>query len=271
MNGQVLPLTPNNGDAKLPFKKMNVLIYNGPGTSQASIRGCLASLEALLKPFYSPRFVDAATLCKEPWAQNTALLVMPGGRDLAYCQALDGAGNRAIQEFLRRGGRYLGFCAGGYYGSRKVEFELGTTIAVEGRRELKLFEGTCKGCAFPGFVYDSEAGAKCVDLEITSALTTKKTVLGCYWNGGGVFVDAVKVPGCTVLASYRSSTCVEQQQAAVIKTKVGNGIAILTGVHPEIGYDLLESISKKESAERAVEGYETLQRMKEMEEDRLDF
>ena len=39
------------------------------------------------------------------------MLVMPGGADLGYCRTLNGAGNRRIEQFVRRGGAYLGFCA----------------------------------------------------------------------------------------------------------------------------------------------------------------
>lgn len=85
---------------------------------------------------------------------------------MGYCRSLNGNGNRRIDQYVRRGGSYLGLCAGGYYGTSKCEFEVGNKVLeVVGSRELAFFPGTCRGCAFKGFVYHSEAGAKAVQMK----------------------------------------------------------------------------------------------------------
>ncbi|KAF2500688.1 putative biotin protein ligase [Lophium mytilinum] len=224
-------------------RRMNVLVYSGNGSTSESVRHTLYTLRRLLSPKYAVIPISGETLLKEPWTATCALIVFPGGADLGYCRTLDGAGNRKITQFVNRGGSYLGFCAGGYYGSARCEFEVDDKkMAVVGDRELGFFPGTCRGLAFPGFVYQSEAGARAVELEINkSALPSiKNTVPGLfrsYYNGGGVFVDAKKLAerGVEILASFKEELNVDSgdSKAAVVYRKIGEGSAIVTGPHPE--------------------------------------
>jgi biotin--protein ligase len=215
---------------------MNVLIYNGLGTSPKSVKACHASLTALLVPHYAVRSIDAPTLIAQPWQGSTALLVMPGGRDLPYCEALEGAGNARIMSFVRNGGSYLGLCAGAYYASARVEFELNDPmLAVAGQRELQFLKGICRGCAFSGFRYNSEDGARAA--QLTGSLTGDGHL---YYNGGGIFVDADKVQDAEILASYADQDVqVDGGKAAIVQLPIGRGRAILSAVHPEIAMETL--------------------------------
>lgn len=185
-----------------------------------------------------------SALLKEPWAPTCALLVFPGGADLGYCRVLNGAGNRTIAQYVRRGGAYLGFCAGGYYGSRRCEFEVGNpALEVVGSRELAFFPGTCRGGAFKGFEYHSEKGARAANISVSKGAFDDSESLPdefrCYYNGGGVFVDADKLASessnVQILAEYTGDIDVESGAAkpAIVYCKVGEGCAILTGPHPE--------------------------------------
>lgn len=114
-------------------------------------------------------------------------------------------------------------------------------MAVVGDRELAFFPGICRGLAFEGFVYHSEAGTRAADLKINkSALAAPETMTDrfkSYYNGGGVFVDAKKLEdrGVEILASYTEKLHVEsgEESAAVVYRKVGEGHVVLTGPHPE--------------------------------------
>ena len=169
------------------------------------------------------------------------MLVMPGGADLGYCRTLNGEGNRRITQFVERGGAYFGFCAGGYYASKRCEFEIGNkSLEVIGDRELAFFPGVCRGCAFPGFVYHSEEGARAAELKVDKSFLAEGSVpdvFRSYYNGGGVFVDAPKYQekGVEILASFTEKVYVDSGEgtAAVIYCKVGEGGAILTSPHPE--------------------------------------
>lgn len=136
---------------------------------------------------------------------------------------------------------YVGFCAGAYYASGRCEFEVGNRqLEVVGNRELAFYPGTCRGCAYPGFAYHSEKGARAIELRINKrALPDAKVpdVFRSYYNGGGVFVDADKYEdkGVEVLAEYIKPTQVESGdiRAAIVCCKVGEGLALLTDTHPE--------------------------------------
>lgn len=135
----------------------------------------------------------------------------------------------------------MGFCAGAYYGSKRCEFEEGNKkLDVLGDRELAFYPGSCRGLAFPGFVYHSEAGARAVELKVSKTGLTKGSlpdVFRSYYNGGGVFVDAPKYKnqGVEVLASYTEKLKVDSGEgtAAVVYCKVGEGASVLASPHPE--------------------------------------
>lgn len=221
-------------------KRMNVLIYAGSGATVNSVRHATYTLRRLLGLNYAVLTVTADQILKEPWTASCALLVMPGGADMAYCRTLNGEGNRRIKQYVQLGGAYLGLCAGGYYGCKRCEFEVGKKgMEVIGDRELGFYPGMCRGLAFPGFVYASEAGARAVQLVPDSSIAEGGDAQGfkSYYNGGGVFVDAptFEAQGVEVLATYAADLAVDsgRGRAAVVLCKVGDGSVILTGPHPE--------------------------------------
>ncbi|KAI5238701.1 biotin holocarboxylase synthetase [Aureobasidium subglaciale] len=224
-------------------KRVNVLVYSGNGSTVESVRHCLWSLRRLLGPNYAVIPITGESVLKEPWTASCALFVMPGGADVGYCRTLNGEGNRKISAYVNKGGAYLGLCAGGYYACKRCEFEAGKKgMEVCGDRELGFYPGICRGLAFPGFVYHSEAGARAAELSVNKeALSTVggavPETFRSYYNGGGVFVDAEKYKdqGVQVLASYTERLHVNSGEgtAAVVYRKVGEGSVVLTGPHPE--------------------------------------
>jgi biotin--protein ligase len=116
-------------------------------------------------------------------------------------------------------------------------------MEVVGSRELAFFPGICRGCAFKGFKYHSEGGARAVGLRVDQecfASGALPTSFKSYYNGGGVFVDASKLKsqGVEVLANYVDPMDVDGGigglgAAAIVYCKVGEGGAVLTGPHPE--------------------------------------
>ncbi|KAI7217375.1 hypothetical protein KC333_g4277, partial [Hortaea werneckii] len=79
-------------------RKINVLVYSGPGSTTDSVRHATWSLRRLLGPHYAVLTISADQLLKEPWTTSCALLVMPGGADMGYCRTLNGEGNRRIKQ-----------------------------------------------------------------------------------------------------------------------------------------------------------------------------
>lgn len=265
---------------------MNVLVYSGPGTTKESVRHCTDTLRRLLTPHYAVLNVNKSTLLDEPWAAYTSLLVFPGGADLQYCRDFNGKGNDSITQYVRRGGRYIGFCAGGYYGSSRIEFEVGNKeMEVSGSRELKFYPGTARGAVYAGFEYGKTSGANSATVRVfKDKLETSESELpdqfAVYVNGGCLFVDAEKhaSKGVEVLARYTDKNLAvkgsdsgneaaidAKEPAAAVFCKVGNGSAVLTGIHPEFSPELLERDPSNAAYTASV------QRLIDAQESRLHF
>ena len=232
------------------WKNENLILASGTGSTVESVRHCLYTLRRLLSPNYAVIPITGDMILKEPWQSSCAALVFPGGADQGYCRTLNGAGNRRIRQYVEQGGKYIGFCAGGYYGTKRVEFEVGNKLLeVIGDRELAFYPGTSRGCAFSGFVYHSEKGARASELSINKSAVTSgaiPNVLKSYYNGGGVFVDAPKYAdqGIEILADYSDKLDVDagDGKAAIVYCKVGKGAALLTGPHPEFVFGFCKPI-----------------------------
>lgn len=224
---------------KQQTEAMNVLIYNGNGTSPNSVKQAYCTLKAVLGHAYDVMKVDATTLKTEPWEETCSLLVLPGGRDQPYCNDLNGTGNKKIADYVREGGNYLGFCAGAYYASKEIEFEKGQPeMEVIGSRELAFFPGLSRGTMFSGFVYNSEKGARSVSIVLKDG-----TKINTYYNGGGYFVKAKEAKNVKVICTFdESGLCGDREEdpAAGIQCQVGKGSAVLFGVHPEYDVSLVD-------------------------------
>jgi biotin--protein ligase len=214
---------------------MNILVYEGKGVSAFCLQHTLRTLRNLLGNSYSVQCVDAKALNNDPWEENTAALVITGGRDVLYYEALHPKANERIRSFVEKGGRYIGFCAGAYYAGKKVEFELGTPIQVEAERDLCFFPGIVRGGVYPGFVYDNESGVRAIRMVLDDQIAKDASLnsrIAIYYNGGGHFVDATSP--VQVLARY------PEGQAGIILNKIGQGQALLVGLHPEIDPQLMD-------------------------------
>lgn len=254
----------------------NVLVYSGPGVSSSALSHTLKTLRTIL-PSYDVQCINAQSLALDPWMSSTSLFVLPGGRDLPFVDLLgvmqslpsSSTSYRAdekIREFVQmRGGSFLGICAGAYYASSFCEFEKGDAVmqVVGERLALQFFPGTCQGTVFPGFVYESDKGARMVELEMVSEQDRWMT----YYNGGGAFIDAEKYKdqGIEVLARYMNEEEAEASsspnnaikagyagQAAVIRCKVGKGKALLYGTHPEFPLSSKSKPNQQTAAPEAI-------------------
>ncbi|KAI8324848.1 class II aaRS and biotin synthetase [Martensiomyces pterosporus] len=243
---------------------LNVLVYSGPGIGPNAHAYLLRTLRQFLSHRYAVIPVDPETLRTEPWETKAAMLVVPGGRDLPYVAEMNGEINERIKRWVYGGGRYLGFCAGGYYGSSRCEFEPGTPMEVIGDRELALFKGTCMGCAYPGYNYKTEDGARAAEVTVDreafdvprDAWRQDPEKIRIYYNGGGYFLTddfLGKQPAdkdVRVLVRYASDVTDPRDRSkrvvgapAVISCRVGKGTAMLTGLHPEYAWDFLAPAS----------------------------
>jgi biotin--protein ligase len=204
-----------------------VSVYVDQGVDGGSLRRLLKSLQRELAPqAHLIQRIDAAALKRGGWEKETALLVIPGGRDLYYHSALDGEGTKRIRHFVEKGGGYLGICAGAYFGSSAIEFEKGGSLEVCGKRSLGFFPGIAKGSAYGhnSYSYEDCRGAE------AAHISWQDFPCHAYFNGGCFFDQPEDHEHVQVLSRYLN---LKQSPAAIIRCKVGRGTAILSGVHIE--------------------------------------
>eukprot|EP00192_Tetraselmis_astigmatica_P024901 CAMPEP_0117655110 /NCGR_PEP_ID=MMETSP0804-20121206/4106_1 /TAXON_ID=1074897 /ORGANISM="Tetraselmis astigmatica, Strain CCMP880" /LENGTH=205 /DNA_ID=CAMNT_0005461443 /DNA_START=810 /DNA_END=1423 /DNA_ORIENTATION=+ len=182
------------------------LVYAGAGAGQFSVQNLLDSLRRTLEPYLKVQLISAADLLEGSWTDGCVMLAVPGGADLPYCRELNGRGNQVIRDFVEGGGSYLGLCAGAYYASSRVEFEIGTQMEVAGPRELSFFPGVARGSVYSGFNYRTQAGATVAPLIMRdpsqshslghSSAATSPPWQACsdYFNGGPLFAAPGAVP-----------------------------------------------------------------------------
>lgn len=186
---------------------------------------------------YEMRTVMAADIRLDPTLFDHAVMfVMPGGADLPYCAALNGAPNARIRRFVEAGGTYLGICAGAYYACRELAFHAGTRGAICGPRELSFVDAVAVG-SLPeltgGLLYDgTPRTTAAVTLRTTDHLSPAPLALYTHYHGGCRFdFDAAPGAGTQVLAVYAD---LGGTPPAIVSARVGKGRAILSGVHLEI-------------------------------------
>ncbi len=207
-----------------------IYIYNGPGVSKVGIQH--------LKKFFEKKsihFISPKEVLNGAWTQDAALFVMPGGADLPYTQELNGRGNTVIRDYVENGGFYLGICAGAYYAGKNLAFAKGTAIEVIGQRELSFFEGLVEGPTLAPYDYDTYEGTRAAFVEWN---LNQKTAFHVFYNGGGHFINPERYLNVKILATYKD---LSNQPAAVIECLIGNGKAILSGVHFEYDPALLDA------------------------------
>ena len=126
--------------------------------------------------------INAEEFQKNDWEENAALLIFPGGADRYYRKLLSAAigngSNKRIRAYIENGGKYMGICAGSYYGTSKVEFDVNGPLEVKEERELKLFRGRAIGPALKGFDYHSTRGEYAVPFVFNES-----TPVGVVWRG----------------------------------------------------------------------------------------
>ncbi len=210
-----------------------IIVYSDEGVGPLSLRHLVYSLQNdLATKSYQIQRAGKQYFQGSSWKKETSLIIFPGGRDIYYQAALNGAPNQLIREYVKEGGKFFGICAGGYYGSGSISFERGYPLEVIANRELSFFSGEARGPVYGGgvFRYGSESGARAANLRWTERDTNRGKEYVSYFNGGCEFVGAGDHENVKILAKYQD---VDLCPAAIIECEVGDGKAILSGVHPE--------------------------------------
>lgn len=221
----------------MPYQESmkKILIYSDSGADTFSVNSLHLALRLEgVDQKYEITSADRHLLQTSCWQKDAFLLIFPGGRDIPYHQALQGAPNAHIRDFVNGGGRYFGICAGSYYGCGSIEFEKGCPLEVLAERELKFFPGIASGPAYGKgtFCYQSQRGAKIATLNLCPSTFSVASSMA-YYNGGCTFLNSELHPHVKILARYND---INEFPSAIISCQVGEGRALLSGVHPEYSY-----------------------------------
>ncbi|XP_071155912.1 uncharacterized protein [Mytilus edulis] len=232
----------------------NIFVYYGKGVSKEATEMLFESLKTMCG-HYKISLISPEEIRKGDLLRTAALLAIGGGYDTGYIQALQSDGIRNIKNYVEGGGSYLGICAGAYLACRRIEFDKGGKFEVCGSRDLGFFPGVCIGPTFPGFLYDSEAGAHAAQIKTDDSMVTKisstdqgsKDIIPkdipdtyLYFNGGGHFtLDDKTSQNVKIIARYNNSPD-GIPHPAVVWCKVGRGVAVLSGPHFEYIADKLD-------------------------------
>lgn len=208
-----------------------VRVYHDEGTGEFS-RGCLTY--ALARAFAGRAVVERILakdiVASDDWHAETVLLAFPGGADRPYMDRLDGPGNASILRYLEGGGAFLGVCAGAYYASARVAFEPSTQGAITGVRELALFQGTARGSLHELAAPYAVNHLRCADVVRVRRVDDGRELHALYWGGPELVPD--RDARFTPLLTYVAPG--GRERLAAVRTSVGRGRAVLTGVHAEV-------------------------------------
>eukprot|EP01083_Nonionella_stella_P075877 206485_1 len=244
--------------------KSPIWLYRDLGAGPGCVDNMLFTLDKLLSTDYQIVSVLAQdiihVLPKLSIEFRPKLIIFPGGGDIPYQDKLKGIGCSNIREYVKQGGNYLGFCAGGYFGCNQIHFKFGQQL-WSAKRELSFHDDVhCCGPIIAPYNAETKAGVRAPLIKVSHM----DKMFNVYYNGGGHFYFANKqnngdkwnvlatycVDGdedrnrCHVLhhlADHCHSNGNVEQLNAIVQGKFGEGNVILTGVHPEIDPLLLDT------------------------------
>ena len=235
------------------MKIETVYIYNDYGASQL----CVKELFNCFKSTFSHLRIESITgkdilagklFETEP---KSILLCFGGGFDLGYLKSLESQkGCNEIKNFVQQGGNYLGICAGAYFASNSIAFDLDGPLEVKGERYLKFSDGEACGPINKLFVYSSdpnEAHLNALSARICLVETQKEyfTYLngGCYFNG----MNLINVESLAEYVAFNPSDNIleaKDNKIAVFNCNIGLGKCLLSGVHFEFDVNNMVNLNQ---------------------------
>jgi glutamine amidotransferase-like uncharacterized protein len=163
--------------------------------------------------------IDQETVSNDDLNTLCDILVLVGGASSEYLNYINNHAN--IRSFVENGGSFVGFCAGAYYASSTMRWE-GNLYDYP----LGLFPGEAAG---PYFQWGSLAT---IDLNPKISFNQDFPDTLEMWYFGGPCFTGFSESDVDILARYHANG-----EAAVIAFNLGSGRVLLSGPHPELGYN----------------------------------
>jgi glutamine amidotransferase-like uncharacterized protein len=215
------------------LSNVDVAYYNGEGAWGTEEIVLSHMTEWMGCSFTTVRGQDIQDGCLDDYD----VLMWPGGHYPAYWEEVGLVGKAEIQEFVSRGGGYLGICAGAYYAADYVVWMDDDAYPppeykVDGEElNLDLFPGVAWGPIFeiadrpePGWAM-TEINLVDQTHPITESMPNPMTML--YY--GGPYLEPYEDASVSILGQYDVTGT-----AAIVACEYGDGRVFLIGPHGEI-------------------------------------
>lgn len=220
-----LPLTVQADEQVSDTKLVRVAVFDYPDKESSGPR----NLKQFLTPANGFKYqVVRPAEIRSGVLKDFDVLIMPGGSGSKQSKALEPEGRKAVRQFVRNGGGYVGICAGAYLASSHYKWSLGVINAR---------------------VWDRQhwaRGRETVEISLTSAgqqvLARGKEKHQVYYHNGPLLVpdNQPDLPGYEVLARFETEVARNGAPAeamvgthAIIRSKFGSGRVICYSPHPE--------------------------------------
>ncbi len=152
-------------------------------------------------------------------------LFIGGGKARFFAAKLKRTGRAYIRDYVKKGGKYFGICAGAYYAASEINYEehskgcIQRIVSKEADGQLCLFDGKAIGV-----VHDYNGNG---DYRHTAKIRFADKLARIYYFMGPYFDKFGK--SVEVLANFAGRT----NHPAAVKSKYGKGTVILSAIHPE--------------------------------------
>jgi len=103
------------------LRELRVALYDGSGVWNSG----LEALKTYLESRHIRYSIISATGVRNGKLLGYNILIVPGGWAYNYYKSLGSSGEAAIREFVKKGGGYIGICAGAYLAARAIIWEAG--------------------------------------------------------------------------------------------------------------------------------------------------
>ncbi|MCE5294207.1 MAG: BPL-N domain-containing protein [Chlamydiales bacterium] len=208
-----------------PPKK--ILLYQDEGTCDSSMQAIYNQLQKSIQDSFCTEIVDSTYLKRNSWQDYTFAIVMGGGKCSSWEHSLGTEGMLSIRNFVSKGGRYLGICAGAYFAATTSIFRpLGQEQIIK-QRPLAFFAGSAIGPLNASTHHLSPHAALAVKVDLLS-----QNIKGhCYYLGGCAFNIHEDTETTRILARFCKPY--KTHGSAIISCAFGTGKAVLCGLHPE--------------------------------------
>jgi glutamine amidotransferase-like uncharacterized protein len=242
-------------------KSKKIIVYAGKGSDNRTL---INTLRLFFKGDTTTEIIEAREI--GPLDPDAVIAVfLPGGGEANYDVNIGSEGFKHIRDYVNAGGSFVSFCAGSYYASQRIEWRMGMGDMERVKEpSLVFFNGIARGpiTAITGI---NEGINKAQSVNVTYHFPHKSIQLKSLYWGGPLFIPHNDDSSFEALGNF---TDLENTPPCIIKSNIGNGMVILSAIHPEASTTQVESFLVSEY-HTADERRDIAGRLRPHEENRL--